>query len=160
MPNHSYDISKCTSLIKSEVIKLTIVASVLLILFLSVIVLSIIQIKNDKTKKLPYVQIVAALIIFSFLLISLGAQIAAYSKDLTENSYVEYTGAATITTRKQIIFGGIPTGYTEYVITFEHEGRNVELYMRKEPDLIGNVSEITIVYATNSNYIIDFDIMQ
>ena len=89
MPNHSYDISKCTSLIKSEVIKLTIVASVLLILFLSVIVLSIIQIKNDKTKKLPYVQIVAALIIFSFLLISLGAQIAAYSKDLTENSYVQ-----------------------------------------------------------------------
>ena len=160
MPNHSYDISKCTSLIKSEVIKLTIVAIVLLILFLSIIVLSILQIKNDKTKKLPYVQIVVALIIFGFLFISLGSQIASYSKDLAENSYVEYTGAATITARKQFVLGGIPTAYTEYVISFEREGRNVELYMRKEPDLIGDVSEVIIVYAKNSNHIIDFDIIQ
>lgn len=160
MTNNSYDITKCTSVLKSEVIKLTIIAVVLFILFISVIVLSILQIKNDKTKKLPYVQIVAALIIFGFLIISLGSQIASYSKDLAENSYVKYTGAATITTQKQIIFGCIPTGYTEYVISFEYEGRNVKLYTRKKPDLIGDVNEVIIVYATNSNHIIDFDIIQ
>lgn len=68
MTNNSYDIAKCTSVLKSEVIKLTIIAIVIFILFISVIVLSILQIKNDKTKKLPYVQIVAALIIFGFLI--------------------------------------------------------------------------------------------
>lgn len=160
MPNNSYDITKCTSILKSEVIKLTIIAVVLLILFILVIVLSILQIKNDKTKKLPYVQIVAALIVFCFFFISLGSQLTSYSKDLTQNSYVKYKGTATIETRKQIIFGGIPTGYTEYVISFEYEGRNVKLYTRNKPDLIGDVNEAIIVYAMHSNYIIDFDIIQ
>ena len=160
MPDHTYDINKCTSLLKSEVTKLTIVAIVLLILFVAVIVLSIVQIKNDKLKKLPYVQIVAALIIFGFLSVSLGIQISSYSKDLSQNSYVQYEGAAAIQTRKQLIFGGIPTGYTEYVVSFELDGEQIELYMRKDPGFVGDINNVFIVYAKHSTHIIDFEIIQ
>lgn len=160
MPNHSYDINECTLLLKSEVTKLTIIAIVLFILFISVIVLSILQIKNDGSKKLPYAQIVASLLIFCFLSISLVIQIFSYYEDLTQSSYVQYEGEAIIQTRKQIILGGIPTGYTEYVISFEQGGKYVELYMSKEPDLVGEVNEIFVIYAKHSNYIIDFEVIQ
>ena len=159
MPSHSYDISNCTSLLKSEVTKLTIVAIVLFILFVAVIVLSILQIKNNVSKKLPYVQIAVALIIFCFLSVSLETQIFSYSKDLSQDSYVRYEGAALIQARKQLIFGGLPTGYTEYAISFERNGEHIELYTRKEPDLVGDVNEIFIVYAKHSKCVIDFEVI-
>ncbi len=51
MPNKTYDIDQCTSSLKSEVTILTVVAVVLLMLFATVLVFSIRQIKNDKSKK-------------------------------------------------------------------------------------------------------------
>lgn len=160
MPNKSYDIDQCTSSLKSEVTILTVVAVVLLILFVTVLVFSIRQIKNDKTKKLPYVQIIAALIIFIFLSVSLGTQIASYSKDLSQNSFVQYEGMAKIHTKKQLILGGIPTGYTEYVISFELDGEQIDLYMRKDPGFVGEVDNVFVVYAKYSKHIINFEITQ
>ena len=137
-----------------------IIAIVLLILFVVVIVISAVQIKNDKSKKLPYIQIVSAFILFAFLFISLINQISSYSKDLSLNSYVQYEGTAKIYTRKQLNFSGIPTGYTEYIVSFELNGEQIELYTRKEPDFIGDVENIFIVYANHSKHIINFEIVQ
>ena len=160
MPNKAYDIDQCTSSLKSEVTTLTVVAIVLLVLFVTVIVCSILQIKNDKSKKLPYIQIIVAFMIFVFLSVSLGTQISSYSKDLSQNSYVQYEGVAKIHTRKQLVWGGIPTGYTEYVVSFELDGEQIELYMRKDPGFVGDVDNVFIVYAKHSKYIIDFEMIQ
>ena len=84
MQNHSYNIDLYSSALKSEVIKLYIVAIVLSILFIFVIVCSIIQIKKEKTKKIPYVQLFVAIIVFIFLLIPLSSQISSFTKDKVE----------------------------------------------------------------------------
>ena len=159
MPNYSYDINKCESLLKSEAVKLTIIAIFLTILFASIIVFSIFQIRSDKSKKMPYIQLVASLLIFVFLFISLGTQILSYNRDIADESYVQYEGSANIETKKQIVFGAIPTGYTEYIISFELDGEQIELYMRKNPDTVGYVDKIFIVYSKHSKHIIDFEIV-
>jgi hypothetical protein len=104
--------------------------------------------------------LIALVLVFIFLSISLAAQIFSYNKDIAENSYIQYEGSAKIQTRKQIIFGGIPTGYTEYVVSFELNGEQVELYMRKDPNLVGDVDEIFVIYSEHSKYIIEFGIMR
>ena len=83
-----------------------------------------------------------------------------YDAKISLYSFVEYKGSAKIESRKQFVFGGIPTSYTEYVISFEQDGKEVELVTKKRPDLIGDVDEIFIVYAKHSEFVIDFDIIQ
>lgn len=166
-----YDVDKCRTLLKSQVTILTLVAVGLLVLFVSVVVLSIVEIKNEKkkngkTKKgkakklpyVPYVQIAVALVIFCFLSVCLGNQIGTFLKDLNQDSYVVYQGTATVRTKREVRYGGIPTAYTEYVISFEQAGKKIELYTRKEPKRTGDVDEVFIVYAEHSNYMIEFDI--
>lgn len=67
---------------------------------------------------------------------------------------------AKIHTKKQLIFGGIPTGYTEYVISFELDGEQIDLYMRKDPGFVGEVDDVVVVYAKCSKHIINFEITQ
>ena len=55
MQNHSYDAELYRSILKSEVIKSSIIAIVLMVLFTSIIVYYIIRIKKDKAKKSVYV---------------------------------------------------------------------------------------------------------
>lgn len=171
MSDHLYDVDKCRTLLKSQVTILTLVAIGLFILFVSVVVWSIVEIKNakkknDKKKKgkvkklpyVPYVQIAVALIVFCFLSVCLGNQMGTFLKDLAQDSYVVYQGAATIQTKREVRYGGIPTAYTEYVISFEQAGKKIELYTRKDPDRIGDIDDVFIVYAEHSNYMIEFDI--
>ena len=171
MSDHLNDVDKCRTLLKSQVTILTLVAIGLFILFVSVVVWSIVEIKNakkknDKKKKgkvkklpyVPYVQIAVALIVFCFLSVCLGNQMGTFLKDLAQDSYVVYQGAATIQTKREVRYGGIPTAYTEYVISFEQAGKKIELYTRKDPDRIGDIDDVFIVYAEHSNYMIEFDI--
>lgn len=171
MSDHLYDVDKCRTLLKSQVTILTLVAIGLFILFVSVVVWSIVEIKNEKKKNdkkkkgkvkklpyVPYVQIAVALIVFCFLSVCLGNQMGTFLKDLAQDSYVVYQGAATIQTKREVRYGGIPTAYTEYVISFEQAGKKIELYTRKDPDRIGDIDDVFIVYAEHSNYMIEFDI--
>ncbi len=163
MSNYSYDINECISALKTELTMLIIIAIVLPILFVSAMIFSVSEIKDNKTKKSPYVKIIALIaliVVFCFMFVSLGRGIASCSDDLTQRSFVEYKGSAKIESRKQFVFGGIPTSYTEYVISFEQDGKEVELVTKKRPDLIGDVDEIFIVYAKHSEFVIDFDIIQ
>ena len=163
MSNYSYDINECISALKTELTMLIIIAIVLPILFISAMIFSVSEIKDNKTKKSPYVKIIALIaliVVFCFMFVSLGRGIASCSDDLTQRSFVEYKGSAKIESRKQFVFGGIPTSYTEYVISFEQDGKEVELVTKKRPDLIGDVDEIFIVYAKHSEFVIDFDIIQ
>lgn len=160
MSNYSYDINECISALKTELTMLIIIAIVLPILFISAMIFSASEIKDNKTKKSPYVKIIALIVVFCFMFVSLGRGIASCADDLTQRSFVEYKGSAKIESRKQFVFGGIPTSYTEYVISFEQDGKEVELVTKKRPDLIGDVDEIFIVYAKHSEFVIDFDIIQ
>lgn len=155
MPNYSYDIEKYESILKSEVMKLSIIAIVLLVLFSVIIVYSILQIKDDQTKKLSYIQLIAVIVLLVFLGISLGSQILSYKKDITEKSYMQYDGPANIRIEHQVILGGIPTGYNEYIISFNHDGNQVELFMRKDCGLSGDIDKVYIVYSKYSNYVFE-----
>ncbi len=156
MSNYPFNVEMYNSVLKAEVVKLAIIAIVLTLIFVFVIVYSAIQIKSDKTKKTPYIQLFLAIVIGVFLLISLSSQISLLTKDIAEETYVQYKGSANIRAERQIIFGGIPTGYTEYIISFEQEGKAVELAMRKDYGLIGSVEEIYIVYSQQSNFVLEF----
>lgn len=155
MPNYSYDIENYESILKSEVMKLSIIAVILLILFAVIIIYSILQIKNDRTKKSPYIQLIGAIVLLVFLVISLGSQILSYTKDITEKSYMQYEGPANIRTEHQVIFGGIPTGYNEYIVSFNHDGNQIELSMRKDCGLSGDIDKVYIVYSKYSNYVFE-----
>jgi hypothetical protein len=155
MTIHSYNIENYESVLISEIIKLTIIAVILSLLFVAIIVYSIIQIKNDSTKKLPYIQLVGSIALFVLLAISLGLQIISYAKDITEETYIQYEGPANIRTERQIVFGGIPTGYTEYIVSFEQDGELIELSMRKSCGLTGEIEKVYIVYSKHSKYIFE-----
>lgn len=158
MTSYSYNIEKYESLLKSEMVNLTIIAVVLALLFIAIIVFSIAQIKGDKTKKMPYVQLAGSIVVFVFLAFSLGSQIISYEKDIAEKAYIQYEGPATLKTKRQIIFGGLPTGYNEYVVSFEQDGDQIELYTRKDLGFIGDIEKLYVVYSKYSNYI--FEITQ
>lgn len=155
MPNYPYNVEIYTSLLKSEMTKLTIIAIALALIFIFVIVYSALQIKNDRTQKMPYIQLVLSVVIGLFLLFALGSQISAFAKDVTNAAYIQYVGPVDIREEGQIILGGIPTGYTEYIISFEQDGKNVELAMRKDYGLRGYVEKVYIVYAQNANFILE-----
>ncbi len=154
MPNID-NIDLYNSILKSEVTQLAIIATVLCIIFIAIIVYSIIQIKKDKTKKFPYFQLIASLAIFIFLGISLGSQIISFTKDINEEAYILYEGPAVVREERHVTFGGLPTGYTEYIISFEQDGEQLELSTRKNYGFDNNVEKIYIVYSKHSNYILE-----
>lgn len=153
MPN---DIEKYESTLRNEIVKLSVIATVLILLFIGIIIYSFLQIKLDKTKKLPYIQLFATIVLLVFLSISLGLQIISYAKDISEASYIQYEGPVCIRMERQIVFGGIPTGYNEYIISFTHDGQQIDLAMRKDPKLSGDIEKAYVVYSKHSNYIFEF----
>lgn len=155
MPNID-NIDLYNSILKSKVTQLAIIAIVLCIIFIAIIVYSIIQIKEDKTKKFPYFQLIAMIVIFIFLGISLGSQIMSFTKDINEEAYILYEGPAAVREKRQVILGGrLPTAYTEYIISFEQDGEQLELSTRKNYGFDNNVEKIYIVYSKHSNYILE-----
>ena len=96
-----------------------------------------------------------AIIVFIFLLIPLSSQISSFTKDIVEQKYVQYEGPANVRAERKIILGGIPTGYTEYIISFEYNGEQIELSMRKDPGIEGNVEKIYIAYSQYSEFILE-----
>lgn len=164
MQNQSLNVDLYNSTLKSEVIKLSIIAVALVAIFAFIIIYSIIEIKskksksNKKAKIIPYIQLFAAIGIFVFLSVSLGSQIVSFSRDLAEEAYILYEGPANVRTENRVIFGGLPTGYTEYIISFEQNGKSVELYTRKDYGLGENMGKVYIVYSQYTNSILEFEV--
>ena len=111
--------------------------------------------QKNRKNKLPYIQIIGATLLLVFLAITLGSQITSYAKDISEKSYIQYEGPASVRTEHQVVFGGIPTGYNEYIISFNHKWKQIELYIRKDPGISGNIDEIYIVYSNHSNFVFE-----
>ena len=156
MLNHSYNLDLYNSTLKSEVIKLSIIAIFLFLLFVGMFLYSFVQIKNERTKKIPYIQLLAVIVIFSFLSVSLGSQICSFTKDILDETYLQYEGSANIRTEQKVVFGGIPTGYSEHLISFEHNGEHIELSTRKDYGIDGDIEKIYIVYSQHSRFILEF----
>ena len=156
MPNRTYNIEIYESTLRSEIIKLSVIAIILILLFVGIIIYSILQIKRDRVKKLPYIQLLCAILLMIFLSTSLGVQLISYGKDISEASYIQYEGPVHIRTDRQIVFGGIPTGYNEYIISFTHDGQHIELATRENPNFSGDIDKVYIVYSKHSNYIFEF----
>ena len=155
MPISSYDVKKYESVLKSEVTKLTVIAVMFSLLIIAVIVYVVIQIKHERTNKMLFFTLLGSIILFAFLAFCLGSQIYSYRKDIAEEAYMQYEGPATVKIERQIIFGRLPTGYNEYIISFEQDGKLNKLSMRKNCGLIGDIDNIYIVYSKHSNYILE-----
>ena len=95
-------------------------------------------------------------VISVFLTISFGSSIVSYSKDISEEAYVQYEGPATISKRRKVVLGNIPTWYDEYVVSFDNNGEQVVLSTRKDYETEGNIENLYIVYAQNSGEILEF----
>ena len=154
MPTHSYNIEKYESILKSEATKLTIIAVMLSFVLIALIVYSVFEIKNNRTKIIPYIQLIGSLVLSVFLIITLGSQINSYTKDIAEKTYLQYEGSANIRVEKQILHGGIPATSTDYIISFEHNGEKIELFT-KNYGLTGDIEKIYIVYSKYSHYILE-----
>ena len=156
MSNHSYNVEAYNASLQAEVNKLWGIGIVLLIVLIAMIVYSIVLIKEDRTKKFSYIQLIGVVVVSIFLTISFGSSIVSYSKDISEEAYVQYEGPATISKRKKVVLGNIPTWYDEYVVSFDNNGEQVVLSTRKDYGIEGNIENLYIVYAQNSGEILEF----
>ncbi len=160
MPYHAYDVETYNTKIKSELNTLWIIGAILLIIIVAIVVYSIVLIRDDKTKKFPYIQLICVCVIAVFLIISFSSSIFRYSKDLSDEAYVQYEGPASIVKKRKMVLGNIPTWYNEYVVTFNNNGENVELSTRKDNETEGSIEKIYIVYAENSGEILEFNVIE
>ena len=155
MPNHTYDVEIYNAIIQTELNKLWGIGALLLIVLIAMVIYSVVLIREDKKKKFPYVQLIGVVLVSAFLMVSLGSSIISYSKDISEEAYIQYEGPATISKRRKVVLGNIPTWYNEYVISFNN-GEQVELSTRKDYQKEGDVEKLYIVYAQNSGEILEF----
>lgn len=156
MLNHSYNVETYNATLQSEVNKLWGIGIVLLIVLIAMIVYSVILIKQDMTKKFPYIQLIGVVVISIFLTISFSLSIISYSKDISEEAYIQYEGPATISKSRKVVLGNIPTWYNEYVVSFNNNGEQVTLSTRKDYETEGDIENLYIVYAQNSGEILEF----
>ena len=156
MPNRSYDIEAYNSTLQSEITKLWWIGIVLLIVLVAIVVYSVVLIKENKSKKLPYIQLIGSVVVSVFLMASFASTIVSYTKDVSEEAYVQYEGPAKISKKRKVVFGNIPTWYDEYVVSFNNNGEWVELSTRKDYETEGVIENLYIVYARNSGEILEF----
>lgn len=156
MSDRPFSVDEYSSILKSEVAKLTAVFIVLFLLFIGIMLLCVSQIKEHK-KKASYIQLGLSILLFSFLLVSLSVQIVSYKKDISDNSYIQYEGPAYIQEKKQLVLGGIPWSYPEYVISFELENIEYELLVSKSPGMDGYIDNLYIVFSKHSEYVLEIE---
>ena len=156
MPNHTYDVEGYNSIMQTELNKLWGIGVLLLIVLIVMVVYSVVLIREDKKKKFPYIQLIGAVLVSVFLMVSFGSSIVSYSTDLHEEAYIQYEGPATISKRRKVVLGNIPTWYNEYYVSFNNNGEKVELSTRKDYEKEGNIENLYIVYAQNSGEILEF----
>ena len=155
MPNHTYNVEAYNDIMQAELNKLWGIGALLLIVLIAIVVYSIVLIREDKKKKFPYIQLIGVVLVSIFLMVSFGSSIVSYSTDLHEEAYIEYEGPATISKRRKVVLGNIPTWYNEYVISFDNNGKQVELTTRNDYDKEGNIEQLYIVYAEKSGEILE-----
>ena len=156
MPNHTYDVGVYNNIMQTELNKLWGIGALLLIVLIAIVVYSVVLIREDKKKKFPYIQLVGVVLVSIFLMVSFGSSIVSYSTDLHEEAYIEYEGPATISKRRKVVLGNIPTWYNEYVVSFDNNGEQVELSTREDYEKEGKIEQLYIVYAKNSGVILEF----
>ena len=156
MPNHTYNVEAYNDIMQAELNKLWGIGALLLIVLIAMVVYSIVLIKEDKKKKFPYIQLIGVVLISVFLMVSFGSSIVSYSTDLHEEAYIQYEGPVTISKRRKVVLGNIPTWYNEYYVSFNNNGEKVELSTRKDYEKEGNIEKLYIVYAQNSGEILEF----
>ena len=153
MPNHTYNVEAYNDIMQAELNKLWGIGALLLIVLIAIVVYSIVLIKEDKKKKFTYIQLIGVVLVSVFLMVSFGSSIVSYSTDLHEEAYIQYEGPATISKRRKVVLGNIPTWYNEYYVSFNNNGEKVELSTRKDYEKEGNIENLYIVYAQNSGEI-------
>ena len=156
MSHHAYDIDAYNSTLQSELNKLWGIGILLLIVLIAMVIYSIVLIQEDRNKKFPYIQLISVVVISVFLITSFSYSVFLHSKDISEEAYIQYEGPATISKRRKVVLGSIPTWYNEYVVSFNNNGEQVELSTRKDYGTEGDIEYLYIVYAQNSGKILKF----
>lgn len=155
--NHPYDIEKYRHLLRTDLVTLSAVASVLAVLLIGLIVYTILQIRKNKTKKLPYISLLAIIAVAILLSISMTSSIRSLAQDVSEGAYIAYEGTVNVCREKWVLAGGIPTSYDEYRITFWDGGEQVTLTVRKDPGFAGDAEGVYLVYTKHSNRLLEIE---
>ena len=159
-----YKVDLYTSILKTELVQLTIIAIILGAIFITIIIGDLKQRKkfkqrkNNKSKNILYLKLFFVIEIFVLIFVSLFTQIVSYSRDIHSKAYVYYEGPANIRAKRETVYGGIPTIYTEYIISFKSGSNTVELSTRQDPKINGDIDKICIEYSKYSKFI--FNITQ
>lgn len=156
MENYLYNTEAYNATLRSELIKLSVIGILLLMVLIAMAVYSVVLIKEDKRKKLPYVQLIGVAVVSVFLMLSFGRSVISYSKDFADEAYIQYEGPVVISKQRKVVLGNIPTWYDEYVVSFENNGEQITLSTRKDYGKEGNIENVYIVYAQHSGIILEF----
>ena len=161
MSNCFYDVDKYNDILKSKLIGFIIIAIMFLILFIALVWYAFFQAKKSKQKNPLCTWVGAAIVATAFLGTALGFQMASYVQDICEEAYVQYEGPASIRTERQSTGGLYSRSYTESILSFYHNGKQIELIVDdKELEHEGNIENIYVVYSKHSTCMLEYKILE
>ena len=140
------------AIMRSSLIQYSVLAAALVLLFIILLVQTINMIRQGRTKKWPYAQLVGYILIFTLIGNTVGSRVICHAKDISEQAYIQYEGAAT-TKLDRTIVGGVT--HNNHTISFESNGKQVELFLEETPPFIGNFNEVYLVYAKRSRVVLE-----
>lgn len=156
MASFPYDIEKYNSVLGKQVAIFVVGAIIVVIMFSVLAVMFAREIKEDKTKKFPYVRLVLAIVLGATLFFGVVHKIFNLSKDIAQEAYIQYEGSLSVKEHHWRFFGVSGITHTDYIITFEQDGNIIELSLNKNYALTGDVENVYLVYSKRSMEILEF----
>lgn len=161
MSNYFYDVEKYSAILKAELNWFVIIEAIFVILLVALIWYAIAQAKENKNKNPLFSWVGTAIVATVFLGTALGFQMASYVQDIGEEAYIQYEGPASIRAEQQSSSGRYSRSYTEYIISFYHNGKYIDLTVEdKELEREGNIEKIYVVYSERSTCLLEYKILK
>ena len=156
-----YSIEQCEEIL-NRYAKLTgIISAVILLLSIACVIWCIILIEKKKTLKARAFAILDLFIVICvacILLYNVAPQFISTTRDIREQSYIQYEGPATIISEEVVDYNSF-SWWTKYYASFKHNGKTIEarIYGHEECD---HYDKVYITYGKHSKYAIQFDIVE
>ena len=138
MNNPYYSTEQCEEIL-NRYAKLTgIISAVILLLSIACVIWCIIRIEKTKTLKTRLAaifELIFAISISCVLLFNFAPKFISVTRDLREQSYIQYEGPATIIS-EEVVDDDSFSWWTKYYASFKHNGKTIEarIYGHEECD--------------------------
>lgn len=142
-----------TAKLQSEATRLTVIAVASAALLILSLVCFVPQIRKAPRKKGAYLALFCFALLTVVLLSTCVPRLFSYSKDIAEESYVQYLGPVEIEEEQPKILGCIPMGEAQYRISFEQDGKRVELQTEKDATPWEQTDRVCVIYGQSSGHL-------